>query len=530
MADPLRILLVDDDEVDRLAVRRLLRQAGIQAEVEERTDRAGALAAVEGQAFDCALLDYRLPGTDGVSLLRDLRDSGVGLPVVALTGQGDEEVAVELMKAGAADYLNKNTLTSERLERSLRYALALHRAEEGRRRLLEREQRARLQAQAANRAKDEFLATLSHELRTPLNAILGWAQLLAGGQLDEATARRAVEIIERNTRLQAQLIDDLLDISRIVTGKLRLELRAVTVRSIVEAAVESAQPVAHAKGVALLREFDSAPDAILCDPSRMQQVIWNLLSNAIKFTPEGGHVSLSVERRGATIVLTVSDTGAGIEREFLPHVFDRFRQQDPASTRKHGGLGLGLSIVRHLVELHGGSIEAVSEGKGRGATFIVTVPVAPVPVDQADGSDAQRARAGSLADLPSLEGVRVLVVDNEADARELVSAILESCGAEVTAVESAAEALKEISRNRPDVLLSDIAMPGEDGYTLIRKVRQLNPSDLLLPAAALTAYATTGDRAQALAAGYQAHLTKPIEPSELVTVVDSLARRTVTRS
>ena len=516
----LRLLLVDDDAVDRLAVTRLLRQAGIDAHVDERVDRASALAAVQDHAYDCALLDYRLPGTDGVALLHDLRAMGIGLPVVALTAQGDEEVAVELMKAGASDYLNKNTLTAERLERSLRYAMGMHRASEERRQLLEREQQARLEAQAANRAKDEFLATLSHELRTPLNAILGWTQLLAGGQLAEDTAKRAVEIIERNTRLQARLIDDLLDISRIITGKLRLELKPMMLRSIVDAAVESILPAANAKGIAIVRTSDGASEAIFCDPSRMQQVIWNLLSNAIKFTPEGGLVTVTEGCDGGMVVFTVGDTGAGIEPQFLPHVFDRFRQQDPASTRKHGGLGLGLSIVRHLVELHGGTITARSDGAGLGATFVVKVPVAGMTADHA-GTISQPTRL----DLCSLEGIRVLVVDNEADARGLIGAILESCGAEVVAVASAAEALEEIRRHRPDVLLSDIAMPGEDGYTLIRKVRKLDTGDPPLPAAALTAYATAGDRAQALVAGYQTHLAKPIEPAELTAVVASLAGR-----
>ncbi|HEY7497897.1 MAG TPA: response regulator [Vicinamibacterales bacterium] len=520
MAD-LRLLLVDDDAVDRLAVTRLLRQAGIQAQVDERTDRLAALHAVQEHTYDCALLDYRLPGTDGIALLRDLRAIGVGIPVVALTGQGDEEVAVELMKAGAADYLNKNTLTPERLERSLRYAMAMHRAEEERRLLLEREQQARLEAQAANRAKDEFLATLSHELRTPLNAILGWSQLLAGGQLNEDTARRAIEIIERNTRLQARLIDDLLDISRIITGKLRLEMKPVTVRSIVDAAVESALPAASAKRVSLVRNFDGASEAIFCDPSRMQQVIWNLLSNAIKFTPEGGQVTVSEGREGGMVVLSVQDTGAGIEPQFLPHVFDRFRQQDPASTRKHGGLGLGLSIVRHLVELHGGTISAHSEGAERGATFVVKVPLV-VAADQPESVKHQ-----PVQELASLDGIRVLVVDNEPDARGLIGAILESCGAEVVTAASAEEALAEIQRRRPDVLLSDIAMPDEDGYSLIRKVRRLAGNEPPLPAAALTAYATARDRAQALLAGYQTHLAKPIEPAELTAVVASLAGRPV---
>jgi len=283
-------------------------------------------------------------------------------------------VAVSLMKAGAADYLNKNSLTAERLERSLRYAMALQRAETARQELLAREQQARLEAQAANRAKDEFLATLSHELRTPLNAILGWAQLLAGGHLDRPTTQRAVEIIERNTRLQAQLIDDLLDISRIITGKLRLDMRVDSLRAIIDAAVESLEGTATAKRLIIEKPAGGSSDAIVCDPIRLQQVVWNLLSNAIKFTPDGGRIGISVQRRDDSFVVAVTDTGVGIDTAFLPYVFERFRQQDSASTRKHGGLGLGLAIVRHIVELHGGSILALSEGEGRGATFVVTIP------------------------------------------------------------------------------------------------------------------------------------------------------------
>src|SRR5262245_56182926 len=266
--DPLRILLVDDDEVDRLSVKRLFRQAGIDAEICECAERSAALAAARSETFDCILLDYNLPGTDGVELLRELHNSGVSLPVVALTGQGDEEVAVALMKAGAADYMNKNALSAERLERSLRYAVALHRADEERRELLEREHQARLEAQAANRAKDEFLATLSHELRTPLNAIMGWSKLLASGHLDETTTKRAIEIIERNTKLQAQLIEDLLDISRIVTGKLRLEFRAVPIKNILEAVLDAVRPTADARHIAIEYNAKDGSDAILCDPAR----------------------------------------------------------------------------------------------------------------------------------------------------------------------------------------------------------------------------------------------------------------------
>ena len=528
MADPLRILLVDDDEVDRLAVTRLLRRSHFDAAVHECTDPASALAAAGTGGFDCVLLDYNLPGTDGLSLLRELRARSETVPVIALTGQGGEEIAVELMKAGAVDYINKNTLSLERLERSLRYALAIHRAEEERRLLLQREQRAREEAQAANRAKDEFLATLSHELRTPLNAILGWSRLLVGGSLNPETAQRAVEIIDRNTRLQAQLIEDLLDISRIITGKLRLDLRAVAAGQIVEAAIESIRPSADARRITLEADLAAAGDTILCDPARMQQVAWNLLANAIKFTPEGGTVRVSVTRDQSTIVIRVADTGIGIEPDFLPHVFDRFRQQDGASTRAHGGLGLGLSIVRHLVELHGGTVDAASAGPGEGATFSVRVPLAPVRASQLDVMNG--AADAVFADLPSLAGLRILVVDNEADARGLLRVVLEGCGATVIEATSVSGAMEQIRQQPPDVLLSDIAMPGEDGYALIRKVRALEGPVRLLPAAAFTAFATASDRTRALLAGYQAHIPKPVEPSELAAVVGALAGRTVIRT
>jgi signal transduction histidine kinase len=371
----LTLLIVDDDELDRMAVRRALRRARVDAEVDERATAEAAIEAVRAKQYDCILLDYRLPGATGVDVLTMLGNAGVRVPVVCLTGQGDEEVAVAAMKAGAADYLNKSKLTADRLERSVRYAIAIHRAERERQDLLEREQQAREEAQAANRAKDEFLATLSHELRTPLNAILGWARLLAAGHLDEGTSQRAVEIIERNSRIQLQLLEDLLDISRIITGKLRLESKRVTVQSVVEGALESVRHAAEARRIAITSRVDPDDLSLVCDPGRMQQVTWNLLTNAINFTPEGGQEHVTETREGDVIAINVTDTGIGIAPAFLPYAFDRFRQQDGANTREYGGLGLGLAIVRHLAELHGGNVTAFSAGEGTGATFTVRLPV-----------------------------------------------------------------------------------------------------------------------------------------------------------
>jgi signal transduction histidine kinase/CheY-like chemotaxis protein len=428
------------------------------------------------------------------------------------------------MKAGAADYLNKNTLTPDRLQRSLRYALALHKADEERRLLLEREQHARLQAQAANRAKDEFLATLSHELRTPLNAILGWSRLLASGHLDEPTGRRAIEIIERNTKLQAQLIEDLLDISRIITGKLRLDFRSVSIRSVLEAAADAVRPAAEGKRIRLQLDLPPPEETLRCDPARVQQVVWNLLSNAIKFTPENGSVQLKATRSDGSMVIEVADDGVGIAPAFLPYVFDRFRQQDAATTRAHGGLGLGLSIVQHLVELHGGTVQAQSLGADQGATFLVTLPVAAA---SSGGPTPEPPPPPTAIDsIPALNGVRVLIVDTDPDSRARAAAILEACGASVTIADGPPAALDAIARQRPDVLLAEMTMPGDAGHALLRNVRSGAQELPPIAAAAMTAFATAGDRARVLLAGYQAHLPKPVDAAELAAVVAALAGRT----
>ncbi|MET0623818.1 MAG: ATP-binding protein, partial [Pyrinomonadaceae bacterium] len=385
------------------------------------------------------------------------------------------------------------------------------------------------EAREANRLKDEFLATVSHELRTPLTAILGWAHMLRTGQVAGDSAGGAFETIERNARAQSQLIDDLLDVSRAITGKLRLDVRPVDPNSFIEAAVEAVRPAAEAKGVRVQKVMDTGLVSVSGDPVRLQQIVWNLLSNAIKFTPRGGRVQVRMERVNSHIEVAVVDTGAGIAPEFLPHVFDRFRQADQRTTRRHGGLGLGLAIVRHLVELHGGSVRAESEGEGRGSTFTVMLPVAPV---YANDPAQERVHPAARDTLPAfecpdrLDGLRVLVVDDEPDTREMLKAGLEHCGANVTTVGSAAEAFALIVGEPPHVIISDIGMPEEDGYDLIRKVRKL-PAEGggRVPAIALTAYARAEDRMQALRAGYQMHVPKPVELVELAAVAASLARR-----
>lgn len=394
--------------------------------------------------------------------------------------------------------------------------------------LLVREQEARAEAEAANRAKDEFLATLSHELRTPLNAILGWVTLLRGGQLDAATAAQAMETVERNTRMQSQLINDILDVSRIITGKLPLDARSVDLVPVIEDALSTIRPAAQAKNIDVQVAVDPATGPVSGDANRLQQVVWNLLSNAIKFTPKGGRVNVTLRRVDSLAEITVSDNGQGISPEFLPHVFERFSQADAAITRMFGGLGLGLAIVRHLVELHGGTVHAASDGSGQGATLTVCLPLLAVHAPDLDGirvaGFVQAAPAGDL--LPgNLENLRVLVVDDEADARALVTAVLQMQGAETRAAASVTEALTLLTEWPPNLLLSDIGMPGEDGYSLMRKIRAMDSPAAIMPAIALTAYASPDDRERALAAGFQQHISKPVDPQVLTTTVMEVAGR-----
>jgi len=398
--------------------------------------------------------------------------------------------------------------------------------------LLMREQMIRAEAEAANRAKDEFLSVLSHELRTPLNAILGWSAMLRQRTLSQDKVQQALETIERNAKSQAQLIEDILDVSRIITGKLRLQVRRVNLVPVIESAIESVRLAAEAKSIRLQSVLDSQAGPLLGDANRLQQVVWNLLSNALKFTPKDGRVEIRLERVNSHAEITVSDTGLGISSDFLPFVFDRFRQHDSTTTRSYGGLGLGLAIVRQLVELHGGTVTVVSPGIGQGTTFTVTLPamIIPQPPSDQEPLNSIVETKPRVDASPTLEGLQILVVDDEADALELLSTILQNNGAEVIAVASVKQALTiiETATDRsPDVLVSDIGMPDEDGYSLIRKLRQLEaPRGGKLPAIALTAYAASDDRRQALLAGFQMHLTKPVDAAELVAVVASLTGRT----
>jgi PAS domain S-box-containing protein len=387
------------------------------------------------------------------------------------------------------------------------------------------ERAARADIERSSDLKDEFLANLSHELRTPLTAILGWAQMLRRrSNLDEADIREGLEIIERNSRLQVQLIDDLLDTSRITSGKLRIDVQPVDPKTIVEAALETIQPAAEAKGIRIEKILDPAAGPVSGDPGRLQQVMWNLLSNAIKFTPKQGKVQVLLERVNSHIEISVTDTGIGFKPEFLAHVFERFRQADGSTTRRHGGLGLGLSIVKHLVELHGGTVRAASPGEGKGATFTIHLPLALVhrkpEARERLHPKAPRTAAARDFKLPDLSGIRVLVVDDEVDGRDLVRFVLEDCGAEVVTAESGKHALDLLAQRKPDVIVSDIGMPEMDGYEFIKLAQQR--TGRRIPAIALTAFARSEDRTRALQAGFIMHVAKPVEADEFLASVASI--------
>jgi len=569
MSREVDILLVDDHEENLLALEAILTDESYHL-VRARSGR-DALREVLGRDFALILLDVAMPDLDGyetASLIRQ-RERSRDTPIIFLTANYRSDLHVfRGYSVGAVDYIFK-PFTPEILQSKVavfvelfnkrealkRHSAALQRAhdeleervrartgelaaantalraeiseririERERLALLEREQIARAHAESVNRMKDEFLATLSHELRTPLNAILGWAHLLTTGKADDATTQRAIGVIRNNALAQSQLIEDILDVSRIISGKLRLNLAPLSLRAVIEEALDSVTPAAEAKCIAIVRHLDEV-EAITGDKDRLQQVFWNLLSNAVKFTPRDGRVTVRLSRTGEDAIISVEDSGIGISPDFLPYVFDRFTQADGSATRRHGGLGLGMAIVRHLVELHGGTVCAHSEGENRGATFTATLPMRVAVAEEPLETFETPPESNVSEPLPNLDGIRILVVDDEADSRGFLSALLEEHGATVRVAGSTGEAIDIFTAGPPDVLVSDIAMPGQDGYDLIRLVRDLAPHDGgRTPAVALTAYVRAEDADAALTAGYQRHIRKPVIVSELIGAVAALA-------
>ncbi len=555
-----RILIVDDLPEKLLVYQTLLED--LDAEIVMAHSGTEALKCVLEGEFAVILLDVNMPDIDGLETANLMRrhKNARHTPIIFITAYADEMQTARGYELGAVDYILSPVLapvlrtkvrvfvdlyetraalarsnrelesrvmertaelqrSNERLQAEIAERL---RVENEREALLAREKVLRVEAEELSRLKDEFLATMSHELRTPLNAIFGWITLLRTRRLDEATQARALETIERNARAQKRLIEDLLDVSRIVTGKVTLELATVEPRRAVEAALETMHPAAQAKGLKVVPLLDTGAGTVRGDFARLQQIVCNLLSNAIKFTPTDGQVEVCLARRNGEIEISVGDNGQGIKPEFLPHVFDRFRQEDGSISRRHGGLGLGLAIVRHLVELHAGTVEAHSDGEGKGARFVVRLPAREV-LGQPRPSDTP---ASGVLTPAMLSNVRVLVVDDDPSSRELMSGMLEGYGARVSLADSGQAALTVLFAQRPDVLIADLGMPGMDGYALIEQVRALDPDfGGQTPAIAVTAHASAQDRLKALQAGYQNHVAKPVEPEELAIVIASLTGR-----
>jgi signal transduction histidine kinase len=526
-----RILLADDNTDMREYLKRLL---ATKYDVEAVADGESALAAMGGAKFDLVLSDVMMPKLDGFGLLKALRvdEKTRTIPVILLSARAGEESRVEGMGAGADDYLIKPFSARElmaRVEAHLNLQRVRRESEEAVLQLMAREQHARKSAEVANRVKDDFLAMLSHELRTPLNAIFGWTHLLKTGKLNELDRARGISIIQRNAEAQRAIIDELLDISRIVTGKLQLEPKPVELVGVIEAAIDAVRPAAEAKRIQIVTALDPHAGLVMGEAVRLQQVVWNLLSNAVKFTPPEGRVEVELKVVGPQLEIVIRDTGEGIEQEFLPYIFERFRQADTSAKRMHGGLGLGLSIVSSLVAMHKGSVRAESAGKGKGTTFIVTMPLFTELLRQSETSAAAAGKweqngSGELtADV--LSGLKVLTVDDQQDTRELITLALGRYGAEVRTSDSASMALKMIADWKPDVVVSDIGLPEMDGYDFMRRLRELEGDGERIPAIAVTGYAGAVDESKALNAGYALHLSKPIELNELAKAIARVSRR-----
>jgi signal transduction histidine kinase len=528
---PARLLVVDDEENILLTISAVLRLEGYAVDVASSGGEAARLLDAGAEEYDLILTDLHMDDGDGLSLLEEVRRRSPLTITIVLTGFAAVESAIAALRHGAYDYLTKPCIIDElthTVARGIEHRRLMLAEREARAGLeeLNRELEHRVEERTAelsrvnrelteaNRMKDIFLATLSHELRTPLTPVLGWVNLLraGGAAADPSMLAQGLDAIERNARLQARLVDDLLDISRIVSGKLRIEWEPVNLSAVVELATEPVRADAAAREIELAVELPDSPLVVQGAPVRLQQVVWNLLSNAVKFTARGGRVGVRVWREGDEARVEVSDTGVGIAAEFLPHVFDRFRQADGSTTRLYGGLGLGLAIVRALSELHGGWVVAESEGPGRGSRFTVGLPCAVA-------AEEKRERAAEAE--PEPESVPVLIVDDSSETLELLQMLFTRKGYEVFGADSATEALRHARERRPGLIISDISMPGVDGYTMLAELRRL-PGLEAVPAIALTGHAMDEDRTRALAAGFSVHMPKPVDPEELLRVVRRL--------
>ncbi len=473
------------------------------------------------------ILDINLPDIDGYEVCRRIRaiEKSPRVPVVHLSASFvTDSDKVQDLELGADGYLT-HPVESLVLVATVRAFLRVRQSELEREQLLASERAARAEAELANRIKDDFLATLSHELRTPLQSMIGWAQLLKMGDVSPADLAEGLDAIERNAQLQSQLIADLLDVARIASGKLRLDIQAVDLSKVINAVVHAALPIADAKGIRITKTVDPSVKSIRGDPARLQQVVWNLLNNAVKFTPEGGGIQVALAQRDSRIEISVVDNGQGIDPQLVPKVFERFLQGDSTASRRHGGLGLGLAIARQLVDLHGGTIRARSDGPGKGAEFIVGLPLSgATDISEVGRNSAAESPADSSPDSFRMDGVRVLLVDDDRDARRILCRVLAAGGAFIKECDGVSSALASIVEFEPHVLVSDLGMPGQDGFELIRRVRELGGPIRTVPAIALTAFARADDRQKSLLAGYQLHLAKPVEPRELTAAITSLVR------
>jgi signal transduction histidine kinase len=539
MNERLALLLVEDNPADADFVVEALRDERAQVSVTSVDRIDAALRAIAKEKFSLVLLDLALPDSASFNLggLQQLHAAAPDLAIVVHTSAPDEMLGINAVAAGAQDYLAKGDVTGSVLLRTMRYAIERQQLVTRARQLVEQAELARRDAEEANRAKDQFLAMVSHELRTPLTSILGWAAILAKHPADGARLRKGLGIIERNAQQQAQLVNDLLDVSRIVTGKLTLSLEAVDPVLAIETAVETVRVSAEANDINIVSLVDvgaanadrdeTAPvNALRADPDRLQQILWNLLVNAVKFTPRGGTVRVRLARTPTSLSIAVADTGIGIATDFLPHVFQRFRQADSSTTRAHGGLGIGLSIVRHLVEAHGGTVRAESPGVDAGATFTVSLPLVEASAHATRKAPAADADAAPTTGDPrdgdggALRGVCVLLVEDDRDTAEVMVIALEALHARVLVAHSCEDALKLLDVERPDVLICDIGLPHKDGYQMIRELRD-RPHDRCgeIAAVALTAFGRAEDRQRAMRAGFDSHCAKPAQLHDLAGMV-----------